>query len=102
MKTIILSPDKASNFWSVDRKRKAKITRSTFEKRIGYIHYLKSNQWKDLRRAVIKRDNFICVDCKENKMLDVHHLTYENFRHEKLEELVTLCRKCHDKRHGKK
>ena len=29
----------------------------------------------------------------------VHHLTYERARHESLDDLVTLCRGCHDGYH---
>jgi hypothetical protein len=33
--------------------------------------------------------------------LDVHHLTYVRFGHERLEDLLTLCRPCHDAAHDR-
>jgi len=32
--------------------------------------------------------------------LDVHHKTYENYGDERPEDLVVLCRSCHQKVHG--
>ena len=53
----------------------------------------------------IKRDNYKCVDCdfdKKEKLI-VHHID-ESREMEKLnndlENLVTLCRPCHARRHG--
>ncbi len=62
---------------------------------------------EETRRAVIERDGNECqqskifgmahlsgVPCTEQK--EVHHKTYENFNEEKLEDLVLVCRRCHD------
>lgn len=62
---------------------------------------------KEVRRAVIERDGNECqlskifgiahlsgVPCTEQK--EVHHKTYENFNKEKPEDLITVCRRCHD------
>ena len=37
--------------------------------------------------------------CGLEEYLCVHHLTYENYGHEKPEDLITLCRGCHYKVH---
>ncbi|MCE5329646.1 HNH endonuclease [bacterium] len=34
--------------------------------------------------------------------MQVHHLTYKSFGNEELEDLVTVCEKCHEKIHNKK
>ncbi|MBZ9650863.1 HNH endonuclease [Psychroflexus montanilacus] len=60
-----------------------------------YHIYLASEEWKEKRELVLKRDNNLCQKCKKEDAEDVHHLTYENFGNEKLTELISVCRKCH-------
>ena len=60
-------------------------------------------QWDNLREFILERDNYICQDCGKFFMdigLEAHHIkplfkgginTEEN--------LVTLCHKCHKRRH---
>tara|TARA_R110002049_G_C9025379_1_gene551637 strand:- start:404 stop:994 length:591 start_codon:yes stop_codon:yes gene_type:complete len=64
-----------------------------------YHRYLQTKEWKTIRNKVLKRDNSICKICNENKADDVHHKTYENVFNEKLEDLVSVCRKCHSEIH---
>lgn len=59
-----------------------------------------------LREAVKKRDNNECqldklfgishltgVSCTT---LEVHHKTYDRYGHEKLGDLILICKRCHD------
>ncbi len=55
-----------------------------------------------IRLRAIERDNHKCIECGAGESLQVHHLTYENEGHEKLEDLVTLCRGCHSKKPKRK
>ena len=66
-----------------------------------YNHYLNSEHWKVLRQKVLNRDDETCQDCGEYAT-DIHHLTYENVGNEALADLVSLCRKCHHRKHRKK
>ena len=64
-----------------------------------YREYLQSDRWKKLRLEVIKRDNFKCQDCNEN-VENVHHLDYQYLNTDKEKEFcISLCGKCHKKRH---
>ncbi len=63
-----------------------------------YIEYLSSDKWKEIRKQIIYKYNGICDYC-HNEGNDVHHLTYDNFRNEPLDDLVLLCRKCHEQEH---
>jgi CRISPR system Cascade subunit CasD len=54
-----------------------------------------SDQWKSIRRARLDFDNSLCVFCKSAAQ-EVHHVTYENVGKERLEDLRSLCRICHD------
>jgi hypothetical protein len=57
-----------------------------------------SGNWQQLRSRVIERDGGCCTECGSTDRPTVHHLTYENEGHEKLEDLVTLCVSCHAKK----
>ena len=55
-----------------------------------------------MRQKVFRRDGFKCVICGKAKNLNVHHITYENLGAEKVSDLVTLCRDCHEDIHNGK
>ena len=61
--------------------------------------YLNSPKWKYLRQKILIRDGFSCTSCNSAENLEVHHITYDNWRQEKLEDLTTLCRNCHEQKH---
>lgn len=63
--------------------------------------YLMSPQWKELREKILTRDNHECIMCGSSFNLHVHHLTYEHFTHEQMDDLITLCSYCHSKIHNK-
>lgn len=65
-----------------------------------YDIYLYSKEWKLKRDLVLKRDKYICQECKVNQAIDVHHLNYDRLFNEKLEDLLSLCRECHFKIHN--
>lgn len=73
--------------------------------------FYKSKQWQIIRETAIKRDRYLCVDCMRAGIItpaeEVHHiieLTPENINDPSislnLDNLVSLCRECHQKRHG--
>ena len=64
-----------------------------------YHRYLETKEWKTIRDKVLKRDDSLCKICNVKKADDVHHLTYENVFNEKLEDLISVCRKCHSEIH---
>jgi 5-methylcytosine-specific restriction endonuclease McrA len=66
-----------------------------------YQRYLRSFNWRMIRQQVLFRDHYQCCDCHSRLNLQVHHLTYAHLYHEQLDDLITLCRRCHRKRHKK-
>lgn len=67
-----------------------------------YAYYIKSRMWNTKRTERLRIDDFRCVSCRTEKNLQVHHINYENLGHEDVvNDLITLCRKCHAKLHGK-
>jgi len=59
-------------------------------------------EWYEIRKKVLKRDNYMCIDCGEIENLQVHHLIpwRLNDKHE-MDNLITLCVSCHTKREHK-
>jgi hypothetical protein len=64
-----------------------------------YLDYLQSQEWKDIRLKVLQRDRYRCVDCGAKGKLDVHHTSYKRLFHEDLDDLISLCRQCHESEH---
>lgn len=63
-----------------------------------YQEYLDSDSWKIRRQNALDMFGNRCTVCNtDEKPLDVHHRTYENFKNElALRDLIVLCRKCHE------
>jgi len=52
---------------------------------------------KKISRAVFLRDNWHCRHCNSNQNLDPHHVIYKSAGGaDTLDNLITLCRACHD------
>lgn len=79
---------------------KFKDTRITFRyKYVDYKEYIKSEEWKHKRKEVLERDKFKCRLCGAKGTeynLHVHHNSYNNLGNEPLEDLITLCKECHE------
>lgn len=66
----------------------------------------KRHEYQEWRTKVFQRDNYTCQDCdQKGGLLNAHHIKsyakYKKLRYE-LSNGVTLCKKCHDKRHKKR
>ena len=66
-----------------------------------YRRYLKTPHWSALREAALFRDQDRCVECGSKADLHVHHVRYrEKPEDSTLDDLQTLCKKCHRAEHG--
>lgn len=66
------------------------------DRRAHYDAYLSSPLWQATRRQVLERAGGRCEHCDAATRLDVHHKTYARLDHERLTDLVALCRDCHE------
>jgi len=67
-----------------------------------YKEYLQSGEWKHIKSIKLKKANFTCEGCNEkNRVMEVHHLTYERIGMELLTDLAVYCTECHNVAHGK-
>lgn len=73
--------------------------------------FYKSKAWQRIRNNVMQRDHHLCVDCmrkgKYTPAEEVHHIieiTPDNINDPQItlneENLVSLCKECHKRRHG--
>ena len=61
-----------------------------------YERYISSGSWRRKADKRLEMDNHTCCVCG-CPATEVHHLTYDNFRNEQMEDLVSLCHRCHMK-----
>ena len=65
-----------------------------------YAERRQTKEWAILKRQVHRRDGYRCRLCgRDDIQLNVHHRTYETYAEERLEDLITLCRTCHEHFH---
>ena len=83
------------------RLEKPDIAKEGMTRKAMYAEYLKSPEWKAIRRRILARDRYRCALCPETKNLDVHHRSYENIFKEDDDDLIVLCRFCHERHHGR-
>lgn len=61
-----------------------------------YHEYLHSEKWQSIKERVLARDKNRCRVCNSGKDVQVHHRSYSRaFGNESLNDLITLCNKCH-------
>lgn len=68
-----------------------------------YRKYIRHNDWKVKRNRRMKKDDGLCQMCllggREREATEVHHRTYKRIFHERMADLVSLCRSCHEHYH---
>lgn len=111
--------DKGAPAWSgfvdkpVDAAKKARGERRRGHQRryeallnefrdMDYQHYLQTPHWQHFRKEAIKDAGERCRVCNSKaKSLQVHHRDYTNRGRETFNDVVVLCKACHDKLHRK-
>lgn len=105
---VVLEPRKKNRLTPEGKKRLLSTQRSTSNssaqmiaelRRMPYSKYLESNHWRKVRAAAIARAGYRCSLCNDTYLLVVHHRTYERRGCELPEDVICLCRKCHEKHH---
>jgi len=62
----------------------------------SYGEYLWSDHWRKLRTRILASAKGRCQRCGTIAALQVHHTTYDNLGHEHVDDLIAVCRECHD------
>ena len=65
-----------------------------------YRQYMDSNHWRELRKLAISRANRLCEFCGRQGE-SVHHVRYPKaVAKDHADNLVVVCRQCHELSHG--
>ncbi len=68
--------------------------------RNGHVR-LDAAAYEELRKRILRRDNWRCQSCGSRSNLEVHHQRFRSRSGEDSEEnLITLCSSCHAQVHG--
>lgn len=62
----------------------------------AYDKYIHSAGWRRKAGQRLEMDGHVCQVCGR-EATEVHHLTYDRFGNEEMNDLVSLCRECHKK-----
>lgn len=64
-----------------------------------YTEYLKTPHWATKRKEALDRASHRCTLCNAEDDLHVHHRTYERRGWEQPDDLIVLCKDCHERFH---
>lgn len=68
---------------------------------MSYEEYLDSEEWQTKRRLRLQMDGYRCQMCGSAINLQVHHITYEHLHEDaEIDDLVTVCKTCHQQLHA--
>jgi 5-methylcytosine-specific restriction endonuclease McrA len=68
-------------------------------RQLPYWQYLRTAHWAAVRHRALAVAEHRCFYCSATDHLDVHHLSYKRRGCELDEDLIVLCRTCHDIEH---
>jgi len=69
-------------------------------RRLPYRDYLRTAHWQRVRMIALERARHACGLCTATQHLQVHHRSYARLGCEQAEDLIVLCRTCHQRHHG--
>jgi 5-methylcytosine-specific restriction endonuclease McrA len=82
-------------------RRLAQQARTAQLRKMPFAAYRVQPEWQQRRVRALTRARYKCQACtRRDTPLDVHHRTYQNYGDERLEDLLVLCRSCHQKLHS--
>ena len=70
---------------------------------MNYKEFLQTPYWKAIAGKIRRKANYKCQICGKEKLLNVHHRSYENHGLEHTykgqRDLIAICQDCHEKFH---
>lgn len=80
--------------------RSVQQARLAESRKLPYAERRSREEWAVLRKQVLRRAGYRCQLCGTSSVqLHVHHNTYANYGKERLEDLIVLCKTCHENFH---
>jgi 5-methylcytosine-specific restriction endonuclease McrA len=84
---------------AVEARARTRRREARKQRQREYRQYLRSEGWKLRRQVALDRAGGFCEDCGARESFEVHHRTYKRKGNERPEDLVAVCRRCHQERH---
>jgi hypothetical protein len=81
----------------VDRRTESAIAAL---RRLPYQEYLQTSHWHRVRILALERGHHRCALCPAERELEVHHRNYARKGFEQADDVIVLCRACHQRHHG--
>jgi len=69
-------------------------------RKMPFQEYRLTPEWRARRNRVLLRAGNRCELCYASGLIDVHHRTYDRYGDELHNDLIALCRPCHQRQHG--
>jgi len=64
-----------------------------------YGYYLRSIEWEEKRNTIQEFCDSICMECGEKTGSILHHESYEHIFDEPYDDLLWVCKRCHNTIH---
>ena len=96
-----LGPDvvvDSSHWESIDSSREL-LDDPMFMSAESKREYLKSEDWERKHLIITFLKGYVCECCGSTHHLELHHIRYDNLGNEEVEDLMYLCRSCHQLMH---
>lgn len=61
--------------------------------------YMHSTRWHILRAKLLTESNYQCASCQSKQVLQLHHRHYHTLGCESVDDVIVLCKKCHEMLH---
>ena len=91
------------NEYTEHKQENKKIKRSTTRKRAKNKipqRTISKRSWSDLRQIILEKYHYNCSICGSNEEIDVHHkIPIKDGGTNEIENLIAVCRNCHEKLH---
>lgn len=90
-----------SKVWTINRQYYIQVHGQPQSWWDVYNEYLNSPEWGSKKKIVHDKYNDKCGLCESKMFLQVHHIHYKNVGNENIEDLILVCKTCHEQIHGR-
>lgn len=74
--------------------------RNYSDQKKAYHEYLTSPAWLEFRSRIFEERGRQCDFCESEVDINLHHMTYERVGHESDDDVIVVCKVCHEAIHG--
>lgn len=88
------------DYWYVIDRLRPAVRKPSEDARSVYAKYMRSAHWQELKQHVYERWGRFCLNCSSDTEIDAHHIRYRAHLEDcTTNDVVPLCRRCHEHYH---